>query len=87
MFVVLCYDVRKERVARMLKVARKYLRPVQRSVLDGFLTEAELKRLKTEIFELVDTEKDSIHFYRCDSPSTLRKEQLGRYDDRNDRFL
>ena len=35
MFVVLVYDVKQERVGKVLKICRKYLTHVQNSVFEG----------------------------------------------------
>ena len=50
MFVVFCYDVDHRRVAKVRKTALKYLRPVQRSVFEGELTDRMLNNLKRTIF-------------------------------------
>lgn len=49
MFVILVYDVKAKRNNKILKTCRKYLRHVQKSVFEGNLTEAKLKRLKNEL--------------------------------------
>ena len=40
MFVVLSYDVGKKRVKKALRVCRKYLTHIHRSVFEGPITEA-----------------------------------------------
>jgi CRISPR-associated protein Cas2 len=77
MFVILSYDVNQKRVGKVLKTCRKYLHHVQKSVFEGMITEAELKRLKYELLRIVDTESDSISIYRMDSVKFLRKEEIG----------
>lgn len=63
MFVILTYDVRVSRISKVRKVALQYLRPVQKSVFEGFLTEGKLKKLKEELLSRVDTDEDSIRIY------------------------
>ena len=46
MFVILVYDVKTKRNNKILKTGRKYLRHLQKSVVEGNLTEATLNRLK-----------------------------------------
>jgi len=77
MYVILVYDVKVERVAKVLKVARKYLTWVQNSVLEGELTWAQYERLKRELKEVMDTSEDSILFYRLRSTKWMEREQLG----------
>ena len=48
MFVVLSYDINQKRVNKVLKVCRKYLVHVQKSVFEGTITEAKLNSLKKE---------------------------------------
>jgi CRISPR-associated protein Cas2 len=45
MFVILVYDFDKKRVAKALKIARKYLYWVQNSVLEGEISEANYIKL------------------------------------------
>lgn len=63
MFVILVYDVGEKRVAKALKTARKYLYWVQNSVLEGEISEANLRKLKDELKKLSDESVDSFIFY------------------------
>lgn len=87
MFVILCYDVKVKRVSKVRKVALKYLRPVQRSVFEGFLSEGKLSHLKKELLPLVECEQDAIRFYRFDSLQGAKVEQLGVISDESNRIL
>ena len=64
MFVILVYDVNQKRVAKVLKTARKYLNWVQNSVLEGEITEANLKKLKKELAMVMNLEEDSAIIYQ-----------------------
>ena len=46
MFVIVVYDVGSKRVSRIMKTCRKYLSHKQKSVFEGMITEAQLKKLK-----------------------------------------
>ena len=87
MFVILCYDVNAKRVGKMLKTAKKYLRPVQKSVFEGNLTEGTLHRLQDEIAHIILPEEDSAILYCCISPTQVTKAQLGRYVPHGESFL
>ncbi len=63
MFIILVYDVEQKRVAKVLKTSRKYLNWVQNSVLEGELTEGAFEKLKAELLDIIDEEKDSLIFY------------------------
>lgn len=45
MYVILVYDCGEKRVAKMLKLCRKYLNWIQNSVFEGEITEVKLKEL------------------------------------------
>lgn len=87
MFVILCYDVGVKRVSKMLKTAKKYLSPVQRSVFQGNLTEATLHRMQHEITQIIDTDSDSVIVYCMSSPSVVIKAQIGKTSDTDDNFI
>lgn len=62
MFVILVYDVKTKRNNKILKICRKYLRHVQKSVFEGNLTEAKLKRLKNELKKSAMKKKIALSF-------------------------
>ena len=78
MFVVLTYDFEKERVAKALKICRKYLTWVQNSVFECELTEVQLAILKGIIGDIIDTEKDSVRIYYLHKNDTRRVEVIGK---------
>ncbi|NLW22526.1 MAG: CRISPR-associated endonuclease Cas2 [Tissierellia bacterium] len=77
MFVILVYDVGQKRVAKALKTCRKYLYWVQNSVFEGNITEANLTKLKMELLNVIDTEKDSVVIYKFRSTKYSAIETLG----------
>ena len=77
MFVILAYDVRAKRVNRVRKTVRKYLRPVQRSVFDGFLSEGKLKRLKQDLQRHLDCAEDSVRIYKFLTLQEAEVDELG----------
>lgn len=77
MFVILSYDINQKRVGKAMKICRKYLVHVQRSVFEGTITEAKLKSLKRELENVIDTEVDSVCIYEMESVKYARKEQIG----------
>ena len=87
MFVVLAYDVSEKRVAKVLKVARKYLVWVQNSLLEGDITRAKLDMLKMELKKVTEKE-DKIRFYISTSRRNFRIEDLYKgYQDSRDDFI
>lgn len=77
MYVILTYDVRQKRVGKAMKICRKYLTHVQRSVFEGWLTEATLKRLKKELESALVVSEDAVSIYRVESLKYTKKEQIG----------
>ncbi len=77
MFVILVYDVGSKRVGKVMKTAKKYLFPVQKSVFEGYITESKLGKLKAEIFKIIDPEHDSVMLYKMGSMRFAEKEEIG----------
>ncbi|GFN35039.1 CRISPR-associated endonuclease Cas2 [Tepidimicrobium xylanilyticum] len=77
MFVILVYDVGQKRVAKALKTCRKYLYWVQNSVFEGDITEANLMKLKIELLNVIDTDKDSVVIYKFRSTKYSAIETFG----------
>ncbi|NLW44709.1 MAG: CRISPR-associated endonuclease Cas2 [Syntrophomonadaceae bacterium] len=77
MFVIMVYDVGVKRVAKVLKISRKYLFWVQNSVLEGEITEANFRRLKSEIAKVINTDEDSVLFYILGNAKYTKRELMG----------
>lgn len=63
MYVILVYDVGVDRVARALKLCRRYLNWVQNSVFEGEISESRLQRLSEAMRKLMDVSCDSTIIY------------------------
>ena len=77
MFVILVYDVTERKVAKALKICRKYLTWIQNSVFEGDIGEANLKKLKKELAQVIDKETDSVIIYRFNSLNYSKREVMG----------
>ena len=64
----------------ILKVCRKYLLHVQKSVFEGMITEARLKRLKNELAQVIKKDEDSIMIYRFETLKYSSKEVIGVFE-------
>ena len=51
MFTIVVYDINVKRTARVMRICKKYLEHVQKSVFEGSITEAKLNKLKWNCFE------------------------------------
>lgn len=77
MFVILAYDINRKRVSKALKICRKNMIHIQKSVFEGQLTETQLERLKKELERVINKDEDQIVLYRFDTTKYARKEQIG----------
>jgi len=77
MYVILVYDVGERRVAKMLKLCRKYLIWIQNSVFEGEITEVKLKELKFKARQIMEEETDSLIVFASRDQKWLEKEIIG----------
>lgn len=82
MYVILVYDISlEEKGARVLnrvfKICKKYLSHVQKSVFEGEITAAKLKKLEQELKEYVREDLDSILIFKNSNKKWLKKEYIG----------
>ena len=77
MFLIMVYDIEEKRVAKVLKIARKYLTWVQNSVLEGEIRRAAYERLKVELKNTIDEETDSVIFYKFRTRMYTDRETMG----------
>jgi CRISPR-associated protein Cas2 len=77
MYLILVYDIREERVYKVLKIARKYLNWVQNSVLEGEVSDAGLEKLKQELKEVINHDEDSVVFYLMRTMRYSSREVMG----------
>ena len=77
MFVILVYDVKQKRQSKIMKICKKYLFHAQKSVFEGYLTEAQLNMLESELAHVVDTDEDSLCVYKVPYYRNVIKDELG----------
>lgn len=87
MYIILVYDIEEKRVAKMLKLCRRYLNWIQNSVFEGELTEVKLKELLAAAKKKMDTEKDSIIIFKSREQKWLEKEVIGKEKNDLDNLL
>ena len=83
MFVLLCYDIKKKRVSRVRKTVIRYLRPVQKSVFEGFLTIHALGQLKADLAGIICPSEDSVRIYSTESYKAISLSQIGNTGTNN----
>ena len=78
MFYVLTYDIASaKRLPKALKVCRKYLYWVQRSVFEGELTSRQFTMLKAELNRIIKKNEDFILFYAIRNREVVDRGFLG----------
>jgi len=87
MFVILVYDCGEKRVAKMLKLCRKYLNWIQNSVFEGEITEVKLKELQLKAEEIMESDEDSLIIFKSRQERWLDKEIIGKERSSIDNFL
>ena len=75
--MIMVYDIRENRVNKVLKTARKYLNWVQNSVLEGEISDAGLEKLKIELKEVINPEEDSVVLYLMRTMRYTSREVMG----------
>jgi CRISPR-associated protein Cas2 len=77
MYIILVYDMNEKRVAKMLKLCRRYLNWIQNSVFEGEITEVKLKELLFKAKELMQLDEDSVIIFKTRQERWLEKEIVG----------
>lgn len=75
MRIIIVYDIKQERVFRVMKICREYLHHVQNSVFEGDITDGNFNLLKQSLLGLVE-ENDSILIYKFRN-KIYKKEIIG----------
>ncbi len=78
MHIIAIYDVGEKRVGKVLKIFRKYLTWIQNSVFQGEITDAKLEKLKYDLKKVIDSDYDSIVFFRFRTETLFQKEFMGK---------
>ncbi len=81
------YDVNQKRVAKMLKLCRKYLNWIQNSVFEGEITEVKLLELKYKAEAMMDLKTDSLIIFKTRQEKWLDKEIIGKERSDIDNFI
>lgn len=77
MFVILAYDISSKRGSKVMKICKKYLHHVQKSVFEGVITEAKLRDLQQELEKCIRMDQDTICVYQLSSLRFASKMQIG----------
>lgn len=87
MYVIAVYDVNEKRVAKMLKLCRRYLNWIQNSVFEGEISPVKLQEMILEAEALMDQKEDSLILFKSREPRWLEKQIIGMERMTTDNFL
>ena len=77
MYLIVVYDTLAERNPRVLRTCRQYLHHVQRSVFEGEVSAAQLKRFRAAIEAMIDKSYDSVLIYTFPPGASPQRQQWG----------
>ncbi|MEE1783263.1 CRISPR-associated endonuclease Cas2 [Streptomyces sp. SP17BM10] len=77
MHVIVVYDTAAERNPKILRTCRKYLHHVQRSVFEGQLSEAQLRRFQAAVQDVLDLDYDGVLIYTLPYGTKPQRIELG----------
>lgn len=78
MYYIAVYDVGQKRVAKMLKLIRKYLNWIQNSVFEGELTQAQMEEMLYRAKDIMNPEEDSLIIFSMTTNKYLEKKIIGK---------
>ncbi|MFY1632952.1 CRISPR-associated endonuclease Cas2 [Solwaraspora sp. WMMB335] len=78
MYVIVVYDTAAKRNPLILRTCRQYLHHVQRSVFEGDLSEAQLRRFRAAVEEVIDSGYDSVLVYTFPPGTSGQRQEWGR---------
>lgn len=77
MRVIVVYDVEVKRVGKVCQFLRRHLNWVQNSVFEGEVTGAHLRRIQSELRDIVNEARDSILIYIFPDGTNWSRETIG----------
>lgn len=75
--MIVVYDTAVERNPRILRTCRQYLHHVQRSVFEGELSAAQLKRFRAAVEAVIDTSYDHVLLYSFPPGTGPQRQEWG----------
>lgn len=70
-------DAGKNRVSKVFKTCKKFLKHHQKSIFRGNITPSKLIKLKAELFEIVDENLDFVSIIKLKSKSYFDEDTIG----------
>jgi CRISPR-associated protein Cas2 len=76
-YIIVVYDTLAERNPKILRTCRQYLHHVQRSVFQGEVSAAQLKRFQAAVETAIDKSYDSVLVYTFPPGTSPQHQQWG----------
>lgn len=86
-YLIVTYDIAEERVNKVRKTLKKYFNWVQNSVFEGEISEGKLTKCIYELNNIINSEVDSVYFYRLENKLNYKKIILGLEREITDNIL
>lgn len=92
MYIILVYDIEMDEGGakasrKIFKTCKKYLTHIQKSVFEGDITPALLKKLQVELSTIIRKDKDSVLVFKSREERWLQKDFWGKEDDKTSNFF
>jgi CRISPR-associated protein Cas2 len=76
-YVIVVYDTAVQRNPQILRTCRLYLHHVQRSVFEGELSAAQLKRFRSAVETVIDASYDHVLLYSFPPGTSPQRQEWG----------
>jgi CRISPR-associated protein Cas2 len=86
-YVIVVYDTAAERNPGVLKTCRQYLHHIQRSVFEGHLSPAQIKRFRVTVESKIDPGYDRVLVYTFPPGAQPERHSWGARDSQPDDIL
>ena len=92
MYIILVYDIEMDdggakTSRKIFKTSKKYLTHIQKSVFEGEITPALLKKLQMELSTYIRADRDSVLVFKSREERWLQKEFWGKEDNKTSNFF
>jgi len=88
MYFIISYDVASpKRLPKILKLCRKYLYWIQKSLFEGELTPLQLNNLKKGINKIINKNEDSVVIFEIRNTKVIKKYFMGIEKNSTSNFL
>ena len=76
-YYIAVYDISGKRIAKMLKLYRRYLHWIQNSVFEGELTDKQMKELMRQTRAIMNPKEDSVIVFKLKNANAMERLVLG----------